>query len=220
MLRLFNLLPLKQMVCATGVFLFHTMAMAQTPLFSETLVSDVGTSNNIGDANTSRNVSVTRNGDIYVAYSGTAGIRVAKSTDRGNSFLPSVQVTTRNAEVDLIVNDDGFVFVVWTEDGRIMFSRSTDNGSSFIPPRDIGEGTFDAPHMAVFLNNVYIVDRVGLYTYSNDNNGAGEFTQVVMPMSYVFADIRTDLDGVFSFLQMIRNCICMKARIPGRAIPG
>ena len=65
-------------------------------LFSNVLVSDVGSGNNIGSANTDRNVGVDGAGNIYVVFEGSLGIRVAKSTNRGSSFSPSVQIAATN----------------------------------------------------------------------------------------------------------------------------
>ena len=67
------------------------------PLFQNVLVSDVPANNTIADANTSRSVAVAPNGTILVAFSGDNGIRVARSTDRGAHFKPSVPITGTNA---------------------------------------------------------------------------------------------------------------------------
>lgn len=166
----------------------------QIPLYNGTLVSDIGVSNNIGKANTSRNVTVDNNGNIYVVYTGSSGIRVAKSMDRGQSFLPSVSVTIFNAEPEIIVNDAGIIFVAWSELGNIMLSRSTDNGETFSAPYIVGAGFFSV-HMAVFDDNIYVTDKLGEYLYYNLNNGVGTFSNTQLTRQ-VFADVRVDQNGV------------------------
>jgi gliding motility-associated-like protein len=165
----------------------------QTPLYSGVLVSDMGTNNNIGNANSSRNIDVSNDGIIYVSYTGTSGIRVSKSTNRGQSFLPSIMVTTTNAEPEIVVNDAGIIFVTWSEGGNILLSISTDQGNSFSGPRIVGAGSFSV-HMTVFNNYIYLVDKTGEYVYSNSNNGMGVFNNTQFTR-HVFADIWTDLNG-------------------------
>lgn len=174
---------------------FTISISAQTPLHSGVLVSDVGFGNNIGRANTSRNIVVADNGDIYVVFTGSMGIRVAKSIDRGASFTPSVQVFSNSAEPEVIVNDSGDVFIGWVYDGNIMISKSIDGGVSFAAPQSIGFGQGRAVHMAVFGDYLYIIDKQGGNIYSNSNRGDGAFIHTNRD-SYVYADIRTDQNGV------------------------
>ena len=167
---------------------------SQTPLYSGVLVSEPAEVNNIGNANTSRNVTVSNNGIIYVVYTGTNGIKVSKSIDRGQSFLPSVLISSFSAESEIIVNDSGIVFVSWVESGNIMLSRSLDEGLTFSAPVAIGPG-FISVHLAVHRNNIYAIDKFGQFVHSNTNNGVGAFNTVTLTMR-VFADIRADQNGV------------------------
>ena len=101
-----------------------SLSFAQTPLYSDVLVSDVAdTGNSIGRANTSRNIAINKEGEIYVVYSGNSGIRVAKSSNRGQSFLPSVLVANAIGETEIAVNDRGDVFVAWLQGTSILFSK-------------------------------------------------------------------------------------------------
>ena len=134
---------------------------SQTALFTDVPVSDIGTSNGIGQANTSRNIAIDNNGFIYVVFSGSDGVRVAKSENRGASFLPSIQVSSDTfTEPEIAVNNQGLVFVAWANtSGNVLLSRSIDGGVSYSIPSQINSvATFAASvHMATFNNNVYIV---------------------------------------------------------------
>lgn len=184
--------------------LFFLDARAQTPLYTAVLVSDTGTNNNIGGANTSRNVGIDVNGNIYVAFTGSKGIRVAKSTNRGQSCLPSVQVSTENAEPEIEVADNGDVYVIWnSNNSRIRLSRSTDGGVTFSTPVTVGNpgaspfpGTNSVPHMAVKGNRVYVITQNGQTLYYNRNYGVGAFSSTSNVSSYVFADVRIREDSV------------------------
>lgn len=177
------------------LFFFSSISFSQTPIYSNVLVSDVGLNNNIGRANTSRNVVVSESGEIYVVFVGSMGIRVAKSIDRGQSFLPSVPVFAGNNEPEIIVNKRGDVFVSWVSLGRVYISRSIDGGATFEVPVNIGTSFSEVVHMAVFDDAVYIIDRIGANIYINNNRGEGTFNHIINS-SYVYADIRADQNGV------------------------
>ncbi len=166
---------------------------SQTPLYSGVMVSESGEVSNIGNANTSRNVAVSKDGIIYVVYTSTNGIRVSRSIDRGQNFLPSVLISGFSAESEIIVNDAGIVFVSWVESGNIMLSRSLDEGETFSTPVVIGLGSTSV-HMAVHKNNVYVIDKFGQFVHSNANSGVGAFNTVTLT-TRVFADIRADQNG-------------------------
>lgn len=179
------------------LFLLHTVCtLAQEPLLKHILVSDVGLGNNIGSANTSRNIAIDKDGTIYVAYTGSLGVRVAKSIDRGAAFLPSVQVDTGNYPPEIALGDDGIIYVAWMSGASIYLSRSLDNGVTFTDSNFVGLGTGFSPHMDVFEDNVYIVDQSGEYTYINNNKGVGSFNQNRMPKIDVYADVRVDKNGI------------------------
>lgn len=176
--------------------LISVQVKSQNPLFSQVLVSDVGFSNGIGSANTSRNLAIDTDGNIYVAYASSLGIRVAKSTDRGESFLPSVSVNTNRKDPEIAVDEDGIVYVTWIDFPSIYLSRSLDQGETFSAPIYVGTGDGNSPHMDVFEDNVYIVDQLGEFVYVNNFKGIGGFEQKIMPKSDVYADVRIDKNGV------------------------
>ena len=182
-------------VCLLFIILFSaTQAKSQTPLFSGVSVSDVGTGNNIGNAISSRNIATSLDGTIYIVYTGSSGIRVSKSTNRGQSFLSSVQISPINTEPEIVVNDSGIIFVSWIQSGNIMFSRSIDEGVTFSSPLIVGPGNFTV-HMATFGNSIYFIDKLRENIHSNSNNGIGVFNSSVFTR-HVFADILTDKNGV------------------------
>ena len=176
------------------VLIFFFKSNGQTPLYSGILVSDTGTVNNIGNANTSRKIAVSKSGIIYVVYTSAVGIRVTKSIDRGQGYLPSVSVTSTNSEAEIIVNDAGFVFVSWSESGNIMLSVSIDQGNTFSTPSVIGTGYLSV-HLSVFGSNIYATDKFGEFVYANANNGTGPFISTMLSRR-VFADVRTDQNGI------------------------
>lgn len=170
----------------------------QAPLYSNVLISNTTSVSNIGNANSSRNVTIDANGNIYVVYTNDLGIYVTKSIDRGQSFLPSVLVASIvGSEPEIIVNDNGVVLVSWSQSDMdsdsIMLSRSLDGGNSFTLPVKLGIGFFSV-HMAVFGSNVYIIDKIGENFYANGNNGEGIFSHTQLP-SRVFADVWVDANG-------------------------
>jgi gliding motility-associated-like protein len=188
---------------------------AQTPLYTEVLISDVGTNNTIGHANTSRNLTVASDGTIYAVFSGSQGIRVAKSTNRGQSFLPSVQVSptllaptsslVSGEEAEIEVSGNGTVYVAWNQGLTMYFSYSTDGGTTFSTPTVVGTPTLsnlsqpsgNVPHMACYGNNVYLLPQSSRLLYRNNNNGVGAFssTPVGTNVQWYFSDVRVDQNG-------------------------
>ncbi len=183
---------------------FPLISTGQSPLYSNVLVSDVGSNNNIGRANTSRNLAIANNGDIYVVFTGSMGIRVAKSSDRGQTFAPSVQVSSINSEPEIAINDDGDIFIAWIFNETVMFSRSIDGGLTFTPSVNLGPGSgagvtgggLGGVHITTYGDSIFLIDEVGKNIYANNNRGSGEFTHTIRDISYVYADIRTDQNGI------------------------
>ncbi|RNC88405.1 MAG: hypothetical protein ED556_04260 [Winogradskyella sp.] len=179
-----------------GIMLLSFISLAQAPLYSGVPVSDFGTDNSIGSANTSRNVAIDNSGNIYVVYSNSIEIRIAKSVNGGQDFLPSVLVATAtNAEPELTVNDDGIVFVAWIANGNINLTRSVDQAASFETPEIIGASDVTRLHMANFGPNIYITEQNGRRLYSNNNQGIGSFNSVDTGAFMVYADVLTDENG-------------------------
>lgn len=166
------------------------IAKAQSPLYSATLISDLGSSNNIGQANTSRNLAVDASGNIGVVYVGSAGLRFAKSKNRGQSFLPSIQLSqATSGDCEVSVADNGNIYVIFSNQGNLQLFTSLDGGATFSSPNNIGTGS--TPHIASYGSNVYIVPQQGSPIYRNANNGIGAFLSVNVG-SWVFSDIRVD----------------------------
>lgn len=173
----------------------YNLGVGQTALYPDVLISGGTTGNSIGEANTSRNIAINNEGEIYIAYSGPSGIRVAKSSNRGQSFSPSVLVANAIGETEIAVNERGDVFVAWTQGVSILFSKSIDGGNTFSTPVNIGRGEGDALHMTTYENMVYIIDRFGSIVHANENYGEGTFRSANFD-GYVYADVRTDRKGV------------------------
>ncbi len=181
-------------VLVSFVFTLLTFQLfSQTPLYSAVLVSDVGTSNTIGQANTSRNVGIDNSGNIYVVFNGSLGIRVAKSTNRGQSFSSSVQVNSTGYEAEIEVAANGNIYVAWSNGSNIFFAVSTNGGASFSAPVNIGTG--GAPHVASYGTNVYVLPQSGGVLYRNATNGTGAFSSTSIGGGWAFSDVRVDPDN-------------------------
>lgn len=167
-------------------------------LFVNVPVSPAGQTNAIATAATSHNVAVAPNGSIVVAYTGDNGIQVGRSTNRGQSFRPSVQVTDTNTEVDLEIARNGQIYVAWVEDSQVMISRSVDNGKTFSTPALVGmvDSNIIAVHLAAQGQVVYLVPAngpAGTVVFVNRSGGVGAFT--VTPVEATprrFADVQID----------------------------
>ncbi len=186
---------IKHRILVMLMLFFCLKTFSQTPLYSGVPVSDLGVNNNIGRANTSRNIAISKDGTIYVVFSGSEGIRVAKSKDRGQSFLPSSLVTPANSEPEIIVNVAGDIFVAWLLSSSVFISKSIDEGKSFSVPRDIGFGGGNAVHMATYGDFIYVIDEFGGNIFKNNSRGDGNFIHITRN-NYVYSDIRTDQNGV------------------------
>lgn len=145
----------------------------------------------IANGNTSRNLAVESDGTIYAVYrSNAGGIRVARSTDGGQSFQSSVQVYSENLEAEIAVSDTGIVYVTWVESGTAKVSRSLDGGSSFSDPVDAG--TVDRTvHMATDASYVYLVDASGNHFLASDDNGQ-TFSTVALNAGQAYSDVHVD----------------------------
>lgn len=89
-----------------------------------------------GAASQLHDLAVGPDGSVFVAYSvsNAGGVLVAKSSDGGATWQPSVAVpnsTLANREVAIAVGSDGVVHVVWWLNNDVYYSRSTDGGSTF-----------------------------------------------------------------------------------------
>ncbi|WP_439132265.1 T9SS type B sorting domain-containing protein [Polaribacter sp.] len=170
---------------------------AQTKLFSDIKVSDFGNTNSIGSANTSRNIAVDSKGNIYIVYFSGTGVRLAKSIDRGKSFLPSILIeNTLVVDPEININEDDRIYIAWIENSGVYFSYSNDEALNFTKPRLIGNNISGALHMSSYKNNIYIIDQLGEKLFSNTNNGIGDFNELLTGVSMVYSDVLVDQNGV------------------------
>ncbi len=163
------------------------------PLFTGVQVSDGNTDNNIAFPNTARKVATGPDGTIYVTYYGlTGGTRVARSTNRGQWFEPSVQLTALSIECEIAVDQAGVVHVAGVDVDHVLYTRSTDGGQNFAPMVSIADMFAISVHMSVDTPFVYLVPRSGSVVLVNGASGAGAFTSTPLGGSEVFSDIHTD----------------------------
>ena len=167
-------------------------AACAAPVYLGVPVSDAGSQNTISSPNTARTVATAPDGTIFVAYHGMQGIRVARSLNYGGTFLPSVQVTTVNAQVEIAVDDNNVVYVAWRTNGNVMFSRSTDGGLTFSSPAVVCAASGSAVHMATDAPCVYIIPQNGTVLFVNGSSGAGPFVSCNTGATGVFSDVQVD----------------------------
>lgn len=176
---------------ATAICAAAHATLVAVPLHLDVQVSDVGTDNTLANSNTSRKLAVGADGTIYALFYGpTNGIRVAKSTNRGQSFAPSVQVSAQSAEAELAISTNGALHVAWVSGGNILHSISLDGGATFSSPVTVGAGSSSA-HMAVDGDRVYLIPRPGNVVYRSTDAGA-TFAQTTTGNSYAFSDVFVD----------------------------
>jgi len=170
----------------------QTAGLNSDPLHEGILVSDGNHGDNsIRRGNTSRNVAAGPEGNIYaVYYHHTNGIRVARSTNGGQSFHPSVQVKDSYNEAEIAVSQNGNVYVAWVEINTAYVSRSLDGGTSFQTPVNAGSASTGV-HMATKDNHVFLVDQPGNNVLSSNDNGQN-FSQLNLAANQVYADIHVD----------------------------
>jgi hypothetical protein len=133
-----------------------------------------------------------------VVYQASAGVYVAKSSNRGQSFsTPTLVAGSIGAynEVETKVGPEGNVYVTWAVDpGKIMFSRSTDGGATFATPTEVGFVSTLPHHLAVGATGVFIVSANPDVVFSNLNQGVGPFTVGTFGAA-AFADVFVAPDG-------------------------
>jgi LPXTG-motif cell wall-anchored protein len=159
--------------------------------YGEVLVSDVGTNPTLQNGNTSRKLAVASDGTIYAVYRSDQGIRVAKSTDNGASFSPSVSVYNQNYEAEVAVSSSGIVYVTWMENSMIKLSRSTDHAATFSEAVGVGASMGMTVHMTTDGNYLYFIDRSGRDFYKSEDGGS-TFSHYDFNENYVFSDVHVD----------------------------
>jgi len=181
---------------ATGLFAAGLLT-APLPALAGLLHGNVQVSDgasadkNLGSANTSRNLAVGADGTIYSVYNSiSGGIRVARSTDRGQTFQASVQVSATNAEAEITVSSSGIVYVAWISGGNALVSRSLDGGQTFAAPVTAGVAS-NSVHMATDASRVYLIDQGGNNFHASADHGQ-TFSPVAINASQVFSDVHVD----------------------------
>jgi gliding motility-associated-like protein len=214
-MRLNRIRAFINLACLLALLGISVSTSAQPPLYSGVLISNVGTLNSIGHANTSRNLTVGSDGTIYAVFFGSQGVRVAKSVNRGQSFLPSVQVSpailsitdasTSKEEAEIEISSNGTVYVAWNQGLTMYLSYSTDGAATFSAPAVVGTPPSsntatpagNIPHIACYGSNVYVLPQSSKLLYFNSNNGVGAFSSTPVGTSHqwYFSDVRVDKNG-------------------------
>ncbi len=152
-------------------------------LFSNTPVNDLLGTATINSASTSENITASTDGEIHVAYSGSAGVRVATSINRGMTFQASTLLSANNAQgVAVKALGANTLYVTWVEnDGMAYVSASTDSGLSFSPPQLVASGFSGGPSLAAEGTNVYVQNQNGGNVWRNTTGGIGVYTSAAVP---------------------------------------
>jgi len=153
--------------------------VGQTPIFTNVQVDDNTFLGSIGDANSTRNVAVAPDGTIHVVYARPSALWVTRSTDRGESFTPSITIPNSVGTIPEILH----------------FSKSVDGGVTFSESVLVGPGVGLSGHMSVSGSNVYIVDQSGGTAYVSKTNGDGGFVSQGLVNTFIDADVHTDQNG-------------------------
>ncbi len=145
---------------------------------------------------TGRKIAIDEGGTIYVAMTCAGQVRVASSTDGGNTYGPPVDLgISATAEVSLAGGSDGVVYVAAVTTpgaGAVVFSRSVDHGATFSAPVQLDSNIqSDRLGLAADRDTVYVVVKswaagTPLHLWRNTAAGVGTFalTEVAMPVSY------------------------------------
>jgi hypothetical protein len=183
---------LRKLSAVLALLLLLVLNAETAPLYTGVAVSDVGTGNNIGDAITSRNIAVAPNGDIFVVFRGSTGIRIAQSTNSGQSFNSSVLISAATSEPDIEIASNGYIYIAWIASGSIWMSRSIDEGLTFTSPATVGASTSNAVHLSSYSSKVYALDRLGGVLYRNNNYGLGAFASTFIASNGTFSDVKAN----------------------------
>ncbi|MDP5093063.1 MAG: T9SS type B sorting domain-containing protein [Polaribacter sp.] len=181
-----------------AIFSFLNNLHSQTKLFSDIPVNDFGTNNSLGEASTTKNVAVDLNGYIYVVYSSGSEVRIAKSIDGGNSFLPStlVENTFFNVNPEININENGTIFIAWTLNTSIFFTLSTDQGKTFTPAKHLVHSIAGSININSYKNNVYITNQQAEKLLVNSNYGIGDFNIIDTGEIVENSEILIDKNGI------------------------
>ena len=146
--------------------------------------------------------------NVYVVWrdssSGKDQIYFKRSSDNGNSFYPTEDMSNNNGsstnpQITAIGNN---VYTVWSDtttgNGDIYFKSSIDNGTSFASSKNLSRnlnGTAHFPQLEATGNNVYVVwqdetpERGGIrFRASNDNGNNFSITRVLSQKNDVNAN--------------------------------
>lgn len=190
--------PQKLGVAAAALTSLMASPASAALLYTDVPVNSPGSTVSIGTVGNSKNVTFGPDGSVYVIYrDSVAGVMVAKSSNRGQSFNAPTVVTSASAgtEMEIKVGPEGNVYVTYKVGSNLMFARSINGGASFETPTlvaTVGNANlhFTAGSTGIFIVNSSSEGRV----YRNLNQGAGPFTAATYATS-VFADVFVAPDG-------------------------
>lgn len=156
----------------------------------------------IEQSNTTRNIAVAPNGNIYVVYQAADGIYVKYSTDNGETFSEATRVCSTEYEAEIAASSNGYVYVSWVDNNAaIHVSRadSSDGSLSFAETVSPGDSAAlnSTVHMATDGEYLYIVNTTGQYFYYSDDSGETYSSDACDDVEggdglYVFSDVHVN----------------------------
>ena len=143
--------------------LFCTGGASASALYTGTVASDVQSAS-FGSSQTTRAIGAAADGTIYVGFFSADGtqIRVARSTDRGATFSPSVIADTAEvgktfSTASIAVNPAGGVYVAYVDSSSNVFlAYSTNNGVTFTVVSGLGVANSSGAGVQVQTQGSYV----------------------------------------------------------------
>lgn len=181
-------------ITAVFVALVGVIAPSQPALAAPVLVEE---SANLGASNTSRQMVVSSEGDIFVLYEKGGNYIVESSTDGGASFSNPSTVTADTGPAEIAISRSGVLYVTWVDGTSIYQSRSTDSAGSWETPVQVTDSaTFgfvdDGVHTAIDREYVYVITTSGETLYTSADSGDVWRESTISDSSWVFADVTVD----------------------------
>jgi hypothetical protein len=198
--------PLKKIIF---VFMIFSVGSLITPLSSSYASLDLDSEINLSSSNvSSTEVKITEDGNIYVIWKEGADIFFKRSTDNGNSFEGSQNlsntsgVASKNPQISASGSN---VSVVWDEGAEIKIKSSTDSGSSFGSVTNLSNSPATSTNAKVEVSNsnIFVIWKEGtdvLFKRSIDNGSTFEASKNLgsaQPPLFETPQITSDISDVF-----------------------
>src|SRR5919112_434273 len=194
------------LVLINSTLLLLLLSSSSQSAYAQSFGNLTNLSNNTGFSSTPQITAFGAN--VYVVWrdnsSGKDQIYFKRSSDNGNSFYPTEDLSNNNGSSTnpQITANGNNVYTVWSDtttgNGDIYFKSSIDNGTSFASSKNLSRnlnGTAHFPQLEATGNNAYVVwqdetpERGGIrFRASNDNGNNFSITRVLSQKNDVNAN--------------------------------